>query len=56
MKKIRVLRVLEYTYDTAEHMIADRARWQVQDVFNPNNSTTIKSTVMIPDVSDEDEA
>lgn len=48
---IRVLRVMEYEYDTLEQANADMARWQVPAVgskkFGPK-AALIKSTVLLP--------
>lgn len=45
-KPIRVLRLLEYTYDSAESMVNDQLHWQVQGVYRPNSKMVIKSTVL----------
>lgn len=48
---IRVLRVLEYTYDSAETMLADRDRWVIQ-----KNKITEKITIRSAVVSTTVEA
>lgn len=44
-KKIRVLRVLEYVYDSAETMEKDMARWAVPHVQH-GTRLTIRSTTL----------
>jgi hypothetical protein len=46
MSKIRVLRLMEYIYDSIELAESDQARWQVQGVYRPNTSVTIKSAAL----------
>lgn len=43
---IRVLRVLEYTYESGEDMANDMAHWQVQGTRNFGGPTTISSSVV----------
>lgn len=56
MAKIRVLRLMEYIYDSVELMETDRAHWQVQGVYRPHTRLVIKSTVLplevLPEVPD----
>lgn len=52
--KIRVLRVLEYTYDDAEKMADDIARWHVGAVGTVNhNRMSIKSATFLPEIEGE---
>jgi hypothetical protein len=55
-KPIRVLRLLEYTYDSVEVMERDMANWKVQGVERPNTKTTIKSVVLPLEVLDVEES
>lgn len=54
---IRVLRILEYTYDTPEIMEKDMARWQLganaTKIINAANGMTIKSSIMLPETTSE---
>lgn len=43
---IRLLRVLEYTYETGEDMVRDMARWQIQGTRTFGGPTTISSSVV----------
>lgn len=46
---VRVVRIMQYTYETPEQAVADMARWQVQGTFHPKglaNPTTITSAVL----------
>lgn len=54
--KVRVLRILEYTYSNAEHMITDMSHWQIgphatKHVGN-TGSLTIKSATMLPETQE----
>jgi hypothetical protein len=51
---VRVLRILEYTYETAEHAIRDRQHWAVQDILAPTHAMTIRSCVMSPSFSEDE--
>jgi hypothetical protein len=53
MAKIRVLRIMEYIYDSADLAFSDMARWHVQGVYMPNNHMTIKSTSLPMEFLDE---
>lgn len=44
---VRVLRLMEYTYDDLERAHEDMARWQVQGTFRPRPDVTIRSTVLL---------
>lgn len=46
MAKIRVLRLMEYIYDSVESMEDDRKRWQVQGTYMASTRVTIRSTVL----------
>lgn len=48
MSPIRIVRVLEYTYATAEDAIEDQARWYVpaNGIKEPNPRVAIRSVVM----------
>lgn len=46
MAKIRVLRLMEYIYDSVESMEDDRKRWQVQGTYMFSPRVTIRSTVL----------
>lgn len=48
--RIRVLRILEYEYPSAELMIKDRERWAVKDTVAYGNGLLIRSAVMLPTV------
>ena len=48
--KFRVIRVLEYTYDSAERMVEDRQAWFIQGYNGRLGGMTINSTVMIPEL------
>lgn len=50
--KIRVLRLMEYTYESVEVMEKDMARWQVQGT-EVHGSIKIKSTTLPLEVLDE---
>lgn len=52
-EKIRVLRLLEYIYDTPDRMIDDMARWQVQGTKRYGNMT-IHSTTLSPEILTEE--
>lgn len=54
MSRIRVLRLLEYTYDTVETMEADRKRWHVQEGRLVNPRITIRSTTLPLEVLDDE--
>jgi hypothetical protein len=47
--RIRVLRVMEYWYDTAWAMEDDMSHWKVQGTLQPRQSTTIKSITFSPE-------
>lgn len=49
--RTRVLRVLEYTYDTPERMANDIARWQIGATATRDmrNGMTIKSATFLPE-------
>jgi hypothetical protein len=44
--RVRVLRVLEYDYESAEAMLADRKHWHIQGVYSPHKGLTIHSSVV----------
>jgi hypothetical protein len=47
MSKIRVLRLLEYVYDTQERADADQARWQMPAIgWRRIGDMTIRSTIL----------
>ena len=52
---LRVLRVIEYTYETAERMVEDRNNWFVKESAGPFNGMTIKSSVMVPEIVEVEE-
>jgi hypothetical protein len=55
MAKFRVIRVLEYTYDTAERMVEDRKHWFVKDITGPQiGGMSIKSSVMVPEIIEDE--
>jgi hypothetical protein len=48
---IRVVRIMEYEYETQEQADADMARWQVPAIGNKKFGTAgplIKSTILLP--------
>ena len=45
---VRVLRLMEYTYEDAEQMVDDMNHWKVQGTFSPRIGMTIKSTTLSP--------
>ncbi len=50
---LRILRVIEYTYETPERMVEDMARWQVgANATKYFGSETIKSAIILPEVVD----
>ena len=53
MQKIRVVRVLEYTYDTPEAYMRDSARWTVQ--FTAKDFA-MKGVALPVGFADEDES
>jgi len=53
MAQIRVLRIMEYTYDSIDVALSDMARWHVQGAHKPNTHTTIKSTTLPMEFLDE---
>ncbi len=54
MPKYRVIRVLEYTYDTAERMVEDRQAWFVQGFRHQLGGMTINSAVMVPELIEDE--
>lgn len=44
--RVRVLRVLEYDYESPEAMLADRKHWHIQGVYSPHKDLTIHSSVV----------
>lgn len=47
MSRIRVLRVMEYSYDTFDHMIGDMVSWQVAgDGISHFDGVTIRSSTI----------
>lgn len=44
--RVRVLRVIEYDYTSAEAMLEDRKHWHVQGVYSPHAGLTIHSAVV----------
>ena len=59
MKRVRVLRLLEYIYDSAELMVTDMARWGVKGahvVVGNGGGMVIKSATLPPEIlADEQE-
>lgn len=54
MAKIRVVRMLEYTYDDIEAMNYDMSRWTVNTpTVLVRGKMTMKSSVMIPEPVEE---
>ena len=50
-KKIRVLRVLEYVYDTPERMADDLTRWHVPPTATVRHgSMSIRSATFLPEI------
>lgn len=47
--KVKVLRLLEYTYESAEEAARDQQRWAVQNTTTFNGLTVIRSAVLSPD-------
>lgn len=52
MPKFRVLRVLEYTYDTVERMLHDQDLWQVQGTKKFGEFLTIRSSVVTTEIEE----
>lgn len=60
MAKIRVLRVLEYTYESVEAMTEDMGRWQiganaVRSWPQMARGRSIKSATMLPEMIEDSE-
>ena len=51
-EKIRVLRLIEYTYDTARAMAADMARWEIQGT-RWQGRVRIRSVALPPEIVEE---
>lgn len=50
---VRVLRLLEYVYDTPETMVKDMERWQIQRVER-HGDMTIRSTTLPAEILTEE--
>lgn len=46
MTRVRVVRVMEYDYESVEEATADMAKWQVQTVRSFNPRCTIRSATL----------
>ena len=55
MAKIRVLRLIEYTYDNVERMVEDMQRWTIQGNFpdGPSGGMSFVSTALPPEIFTE---
>lgn len=51
--QVRILRILEYTYESAEAMVEDMIHWQVQTIYAPSVKVVIKSTTLTPEILQE---
>lgn len=54
-KRIRVVRVLEYSYDSVEAMEADMQCWEVQGVRRFSSRLAIRSSTFPLEVLEEEE-
>jgi hypothetical protein len=52
--KVRVLRIMEYTYDSPQAMEWDMSHWKVQGIWEPNLHTRIESTTLRPKFEEEE--
>lgn len=52
---VRVLRLLEYTYPDAEAALEDMECWAVQNTYRPKPQTVIRSAVLHPEFTDDQE-
>lgn len=53
MGKVRILRIMTYTYDSTESMLQDRRNWHVQNTFAPYGGLLIRSAVLDPEILEE---
>lgn len=44
---VRVLRLMEYTYDSLESAHRDMGQWKVQGTWSPSARVTIRSTTIL---------